>query len=111
MLTGVDLDNLSLRVRVAPACRKFYVRHFRFRLAFEAEGGYFIRNEAGFLLAVVPTSSHQRLPDGFHIGFRAGGLDDVTSMRADLVGAGVPIGPIEDYRARRGLRHVPMLGS
>ena len=69
----MDLNHLNLRVRDAGACRDFYQRHFGFRPAFEADGGFFVRNDDGSLLALVPTAvSHEPLPDGFHIGFGPG---------------------------------------
>ena len=94
----MDLNHLNLRVRDAVACREFYERHFRFRLAFEAEGGFFVRNDAGFLLALVPAVRHQPLPTGFHIGFRLDRPDDVTSLRSSLDRDGVGTGPLEDSR-------------
>ena len=61
---AVDLNHLNLRVRDAAACRDFYQQHFGFRPAFEADGGYFIRNDDGFLLALIPADPHQELPRG-----------------------------------------------
>ena len=95
---GMDLNHLNLRVRDAAACRDFYQRHFGFRPAFEAEGGYFVRNDDGFLLALVPSTSHQALPDGFHLGFGASDPDEVTALHAALDEAGVRIGDVEDFR-------------
>jgi catechol 2,3-dioxygenase-like lactoylglutathione lyase family enzyme len=94
----VDLRHLNLRVRDADACRDFYVEHFGFRPAFEADDGYFIRNDAGFLLALVPTSSNHPLPEGFHIGFTAGDADEVAFTRRRLDDAGVEVGALEDFR-------------
>ncbi len=94
----MDLNHLNLRVRDAAACRDFYERHFGFRLAFEAKGGYFLRNGDGFLLAMVPAASHQPLPDGFHVGFGLDQADDVSTLHTDLVAAGARATPVEDYR-------------
>lgn len=94
----MDLNHLNLRVRDANACRDFYERHFGFQLAFEGGGGYFVRNDAGFLLALIPADPHQPLPDGFHMGF---GLDDaaeVAALHDELLGAGVRVTAIEDHR-------------
>jgi catechol 2,3-dioxygenase-like lactoylglutathione lyase family enzyme len=63
----VNLDHLNLRVRDADTCRAFYERHFGFRLPFGSEGGWFLRNDDGFLLALVPTDRHRDLPDGTEI--------------------------------------------
>jgi catechol 2,3-dioxygenase-like lactoylglutathione lyase family enzyme len=60
-MNEMDLNHLNLRVRNAQACRVFYETHFGFRLAFEADGGYFLRNDEGFLLAFVPVT--EDLPD------------------------------------------------
>jgi catechol 2,3-dioxygenase-like lactoylglutathione lyase family enzyme len=98
MLSLMDLNHLNLRVRDASACRAFYERHFEFSLAFEAEGGYFLRNAHGFLLALVPADDHQPLPAGVHLGF---GLDDgaaVQTVHRELSSAGVRVGEVEDLR-------------
>jgi catechol 2,3-dioxygenase-like lactoylglutathione lyase family enzyme len=94
----MNLNHLNLRVRDAEACRDFYRRHFRFEPAFEAEGGYFLRNPEGFLLALVPAASHRPLPDGFHIGFGLAGAEDVTALHRDLADAAVRVTGIEDHR-------------
>ena len=94
----MNLNHLNLRVRDAVACRDFYVRHFGFRPAFEADGGFFVRNDAGFLLALIPADPHQALPAGFHVGF---GLDDaepVAVLHRELGAAGVPVRDLEDHR-------------
>ena len=96
----MDLNHLNLRVRDPAGCRDFYQRHFGFRPAFEAEGGYFIKNEGGFLLALLPPPAveHQALPEGVHIGFRLSGPDAVAALHERLAGAGVRTGAVEDYR-------------
>ena len=94
----MDLNHLNLRVRDAVACRDFYQGYFGFRPAFEADGGFFVSNDEGFVLALIPVEHHQPLPDGFHIGF---GLDDaetVLAFREQLTAASVPAGDLEDYR-------------
>jgi catechol 2,3-dioxygenase-like lactoylglutathione lyase family enzyme len=94
----VDLNHLNLRVRDAAACRDFYERHFGFRPAFEADGGYFVRNDDGFLLALIPSEPHQPLPGGFHIGF---GLDDAESVMGThrtLADAAVRLTDVQDLR-------------
>ena len=94
----MDLNHLNLRVRDAVACRDFYERHFGFRPAFEAEGGFFMRNDANFLLAIVPTDDHRELPPGFHIGFNLDDVDAVAMLRDALVADGVRVGDLEDFR-------------
>ena len=94
----MDLNHLNLRVRDAGACRDFYLRHFGFKPAFDADGGHFMRNEDGFLLAVIPSDPHQPLPDGFHIGFNLAGADAVVEMRSTLEAAGVRVGELQDFR-------------
>jgi catechol 2,3-dioxygenase-like lactoylglutathione lyase family enzyme len=91
----VNLDHVNLRVRDVDACRAFYERWFGFRLAFEADGGFFLRNEAGFLLALVPAVDHQPLPPGVHIGFSLPSRDEVAGMRADMEAGGVTAGALE----------------
>lgn len=94
----MQLNHLNLRVRDAVACRDFYRSHFDFEPAFEAEGGFFLRNEDGFLLALVPAEHHVPLPDGTHIGFGADSPDDVSHVHATLSAAGVRVTAIEDRR-------------
>jgi catechol 2,3-dioxygenase-like lactoylglutathione lyase family enzyme len=96
----MDLNHLNLRVRDPASCRDFYQSHFGFRPAFEADGGYFVRNDDGFLLALIPVRTHQPLPDGFHIGFGSTDPEAVSSLHRALTAAGVRTTPIEDYRRR-----------
>ena len=94
----MKLRHLNLRVRDATACRDFYEAHFGFHPAFEADGGYFIRHDDGFLLALIPADRHAPLPDGFHIGFVADTPDDVLVRHAVLADAGVRTSDPEDFR-------------
>jgi catechol 2,3-dioxygenase-like lactoylglutathione lyase family enzyme len=94
----MDLNHLNLRVRDAAGCRDFYVRHFGFRPAFEAEGGYFVRNDEGFLLALVPADPHQPLRAGFHVGFGFAAADEVMALRDELAAAGVTTTDVQDFR-------------
>ena len=94
----MDLNHLNLRVRDAVACRDFYMRHFGFRPAFEQEGAFFVKNDDGFLLTLVPTDPHTALPEGFHIGFNGANADEVITRRAALEADGVKVGVLEDYR-------------
>lgn len=95
----MDLNHLNLRVRDAVACRDFYQQHFAFEPAFEADGGYFIRNADGFLLALVPATSHAPLPEGFHVGFGLENGDAVRSTHRRLSAAGVALVDVQgdDY--------------
>jgi catechol 2,3-dioxygenase-like lactoylglutathione lyase family enzyme len=92
------INHLNLRVRDAMACRAFYEDHFGFRLAFEAEGGFFVRDDAGFLLALIPADPHQPLPDGFHVGFALDDAEAVLAKHASLSDAGVRTSDVEDFR-------------
>ena len=94
----MDLNHLNLRVRDATACRDFYQGHFGFRPSFEADGGFFVRNDDDFVLALIPVEPHQPLPDGFHIGFGLDDADAVLAKHGALAGAGEKVGEIEDYR-------------
>lgn len=100
----MDLNHLNLRVRDAAACRDFYVEHFGFTPAYEADGGYFMPNDDGFLLAVVPTDPHVELPAGFHIGFRLDSPEAVFALHETLTSAGVRTKEVVDYRP--GEEHV-----
>lgn len=92
----MDLNHLNLPVRDPAACRDFYQRHFGFEPAFEAEGGYFLRNERGFLLALLPAPAHQPLPDGFHVGFGVDSADRVMELHTALSDGRTT--PVEDLR-------------
>ena len=94
----MDLNHLNLRVRDAAACRDFYQDHFGFRPAFEADGGYFVRNDDGFLLALVPAEDHRPLPPGFHVGFRVDRPEEVTGLHQSLTDAGIATTGVEDAR-------------
>lgn len=94
----MDLNHLNLRVRDPAACRDFYQRHFAFRPAFEAEGGYFIRNDHQFLLALVPAALDHPLPEGFHIGFGLADPDTVTALHELMEAADVVTTAVQDCR-------------
>lgn len=66
--------------------------------AFEADGGYFIRNDDGFLLALIPADPHQSLPEGFHIGFGLNDAGAVERLRDDLAAAGARVTSLDDHR-------------
>jgi catechol 2,3-dioxygenase-like lactoylglutathione lyase family enzyme len=98
MMLRVGLDHLNLRVRDIDACRAFYERHFGFRFAFEADGGYFLRDDRRFLLALVPADPHQALPPGFHLGFGQATPDEVVRLREALASDEVAVAGLEDFR-------------
>jgi catechol 2,3-dioxygenase-like lactoylglutathione lyase family enzyme len=98
----VDLNHLNLRVRDAAACRDFYQAYFGFRPAFEADGGYFVRNDDDFVLALIPVNRHQPLPDGFHIGFGLDDADAVVAFHDRIAASTAQVGEIEDYRPDEG---------
>lgn len=92
------LNHLNLRVADPAMCRDFYVTHFGFRPAFEAEGGFFLRSDDGFLLALVPPADHRPLPDGFHVGFGTTSPAEVTELHSRLHTAGVSATAVDDHR-------------
>ena len=94
----MDLNHMNLRVRDAGACRDFYQRHFGFRPAFDSDGGFFVRNDDGFLLALIPAEEHSPLPAGFHIGFGLDSADEVDALHGSLRADGVSTTDIEDFR-------------
>ncbi len=94
----MDLNHLNLKVRDPAGCRDFYQRHFGFRPAFEAEGGYFMRNEHGFLLALTPPIEHQPLPEGMHVGFGLDDPDSVSRLHHEMSTAGVQTSELQDLR-------------
>jgi catechol 2,3-dioxygenase-like lactoylglutathione lyase family enzyme len=98
----MDVNHLNLRVRDVAACRDFYEAHFGFRPAFQAEGGWFLRGDEGFLLALVPADPHHPLPPGFHVGFGLDTPEQVGALHRELVAAGRTTSPLEDHRPGEG---------
>lgn len=94
----MDLDHLNLRVRDPGACRAFYERWFEFTHAVDADGGHFLRNPAGFLLALVPALDHRPLPEGVHIGFGLDTAEVVAARHAEMAAGGVRVGELIDSR-------------
>ena len=94
----MNINHLNLRVRDPAGCRDFYQRHFGFRPTYEAEGGYFMRNGYGFLLALTPPIEHQPLPEGFHLGFSLEAPEAVNGLAQELSTAGVRTSPLQDFR-------------
>jgi catechol 2,3-dioxygenase-like lactoylglutathione lyase family enzyme len=94
----VDLNHLNLRVRDPDGCRTFYERHFGFRPAYEADGGWFLCNDDGFLLALVPAEPHRPLPPGVHIGFGVDDPAEVGRLHVELSAAGVAVSAVDDHR-------------
>lgn len=92
------LNHLNLRVADPMACRTFYEERFGFRLAFEGDGGFFLRDDDGSLLALIPADPHQPLPDGFHVGFGAADGDAVVALHDRFAAAGVTVATVEDHR-------------
>jgi catechol 2,3-dioxygenase-like lactoylglutathione lyase family enzyme len=94
----VDLDHLNLRVRDPAACRAFYEAWFGFEHAFDADGGPFLRNSRGFLLALIPADPHVPLPPGVHIGFRLASADEASTRHAAMSVAGLRVSELQDSR-------------
>ncbi len=61
-----------------------------------------MRNDDGFLLALVPADPHQPLPEGFHIGFGLDGADAVVHLRTTLAADGIRTTELEDRRPGEG---------
>ena len=57
-----------------------------------------MRNDDGFLLALLPTADHHSLPDGVHIGFGLDSTAAVLGLRAELFEMGVRVSELEDCR-------------
>lgn len=94
----MNLDHLNLQVNDPAACRAFYEEWFDFTHAFDADGGHFLRNPAGFLLALVPADPHVPLPVGVHVGFSFPSPDEVDARRGAMSAAGVPVSALQDFR-------------
>jgi catechol 2,3-dioxygenase-like lactoylglutathione lyase family enzyme len=88
----MQLNHLNLAVRDVERARQFYERYFGF-----ADGEailhadiLFLRNAAGFDLALAP-SADPPAPEGFHFGFHLADPEAVRALQRRLLADGIPL--------------------
>ena len=75
-----DLNHLHLHVADPERSRRFYETWFGFREHVRHGDILFLRDGAGFDLALAPEPEPARFPAWFHFGFRLGNADDVRAL-------------------------------
>ena len=87
----MDLNHLHLHVRDLDRSHAFYERHFGFHERVRHGEILFLRNDAGFDLALVPDPDPAALPGWFHFGFRLPSPEEVRALFEGLRGAGATL--------------------
>lgn len=99
ILPDVRLNHLGLPVRDTSRSRTFYETYFGFDPATAQrypDGTVFIRNDAGFDLALHEVAEVGELPAFLHFGFRTAGPDEVRVLLARLEAGGVTVVESDD---------------
>ena len=87
----MTINHVHLAATNIAATRAFYERYFGFRLEFEHGEGLFLRDAAGFLIALDPTAQAPVFPAWFHLGFCLDSADAVRSVHGRMAEGGAPI--------------------
>ena len=66
----MDLNHIQLNTKDVKKTVDYYGKYFGFTLQKQHGDGYFLWNQAGFMMAVNPLAENPVFPDWFHIGFR-----------------------------------------
>lgn len=88
----MKLNHMNLPVPDVAEARQFYERYFGFTFSFDEDHGklVFLRDEAGFLLALRQAESNSDvLPPSFHFGFRIESLEEVRKLYETMKQDGV----------------------
>jgi catechol 2,3-dioxygenase-like lactoylglutathione lyase family enzyme len=90
-LSHIQLNTPKLDEQVS-----FYEKYFDFKR--EPHGkGFFLRNRAGFLMAVNPVDQVPKLPEWFHVGFRFENKEEVEDRYDRLRADGFNVGQLDSY--------------
>jgi catechol 2,3-dioxygenase-like lactoylglutathione lyase family enzyme len=87
----MNLNHAHLAGPDMRALQRFYETWFGFRVAADHGDGVFLRNDAGFLLALDPVAEAPRFPAWFHLGFCLDAPGPVRDLHARMQSAGVPL--------------------
>jgi catechol 2,3-dioxygenase-like lactoylglutathione lyase family enzyme len=94
----MKLNHLHIAVPDVSAAQKFYEDFFGFKLAFDHNGCIFLKDSAGFLLAIDPLKSGESIhfPDWYHHGFCVESAAQVKAIFNQMKAAGVSFS--RDYK-------------
>jgi catechol 2,3-dioxygenase-like lactoylglutathione lyase family enzyme len=87
----MNLNHVHLAGPDVLALRRFYETWFGFRKVADHGDGAFLRNKAGFLLAIDPVKKRASFPRWFHLGFCLDTARAVRGLHARMKAARVPI--------------------
>ena len=97
MAEKVDLNHLHLHVQNLNRAKRFYESYFQFHEHMRYGDILFLRNAAGFELALVPDRNPSPFPDWFHFGFRLSDFNVVRKLHRRMKSNGVLIEEVEDH--------------
>ena len=87
----MNLTHLHLHVHDVARARRFYEEYFGLRVHVWHGEILFMRDAAGFDLALAPSAAVPPLPDWLHFGFRLADAESVRALYRRLVAAAVPV--------------------
>lgn len=87
----MTLNHVHLAGTDVVALQRFYETWFGFRKVADHGGGMFLRDDAGFLIALDPVNAPVKFPDWFHVGYCLDAPAKVRELHARMRSAGVTI--------------------
>jgi catechol 2,3-dioxygenase-like lactoylglutathione lyase family enzyme len=90
-LGHIQLNTPKLEEQVS-----FYEKYFAFKRKKHGKG-WFLWNQAGFLMAINPLEEAPVMPPWFHIGFRYETKSEVDSLYEKLKVDGFSVGQLDNY--------------
>jgi catechol 2,3-dioxygenase-like lactoylglutathione lyase family enzyme len=90
-LSHIQLNSPKLEEHVS-----FYEKYFAFKRKKHGKG-WFLWNQAGFLMAVNPLDEPPNMPSWFHIGFRFETKAEVLQLHDQLTKDGFSPSKLDDY--------------
>lgn len=90
-LSHIQLNTPEVETQVA-----FYEKYFGFRRKPHGKG-WFLWNQAGFLMAVNPLPEQPVMPDWFHVGFRYETREEVAALFERLKADGISVGKLDQF--------------
>jgi len=91
----MTLSHIQLNTPKLEEQASFYEEYFGFKRKKHGKG-WFLWNQAGFLMAVNPLEEMPVMPSWFHIGFRYETKDEVNALHSKLKLNGFAVGQIDD---------------
>lgn len=94
----MTMNHIHLVATDVAACSAFYEEHFGFETISDHGEGVFLKDAAGFLIALDPADAPHEFPSWFHLGFLQESADAVRALHARLEAAGATIvRPLTEY--------------